>query len=57
MFHLFFQIYSIIERNQIVNSTIHLRSVTVFAPHNEAFLKSIKHDNDDEYLPCYHISK
>ncbi|XP_022176858.1 fasciclin-1 isoform X1 [Myzus persicae] len=49
-------IYSIIERNQIANSTIHLRSVTVFAPHNEAFLKIIKQDNDDEYLPCYHIT-
>ncbi|KAL4122907.1 hypothetical protein QTP88_015158 [Uroleucon formosanum] len=49
-------IYSIIERNQIANTTIHLRSVTVFAPHNEAFLKITKQDNDDEYLPCYHIT-
>ncbi|XP_025408255.1 fasciclin-1 isoform X3 [Sipha flava] len=50
------QIYSIIERSQIANSTIHLRSVTVFAPHNEAFMKTTKQDTDDDYLPCYHIT-
>ncbi|XP_050541767.1 fasciclin-1 isoform X2 [Daktulosphaira vitifoliae] len=50
----FDQIYSLIERNPIVNSTMHLRSVTVFAPLNTAFMS--KKDNDDDYLPYYHIT-
>ncbi|XP_050421905.1 fasciclin-1 isoform X2 [Adelges cooleyi] len=48
------QIYSLIERNQIANSTMHLRGVTVFAPTNAAFVS--KQEDDDEYLPCYHIT-
>lgn len=46
-----------IERNKISNLTIQVRAVTVFAPHNEAFLNKPKQDNDDEYLPCYHMSE
>lgn len=36
---------------------MYLRSATVFAPQNQAFLKTTKRENDDEYLPCYHMSK
>lgn len=46
-----------IERNKIANLTIQIRGATVFAPQNEAFLNRPKQDNDDEYLPCYHMSK
>ncbi|VVC43692.1 FAS1 domain [Cinara cedri] len=52
----FSEIYSIIERNEVANNTIHIRSVTVFAPNNDAFQKYNKLPNDDAILPCYHMT-
>lgn len=49
-----FQFYDLIERNNIAKSNLDLRSVTVFAPTNEAFQK---YQNTNQVQVLYHMCK